>query len=150
MGSHSEMRAHLETTSQIVVAYVSHNSIGASDLPGIITSVADCFVALSAKAEANSPFNREPMVPVRASVGKNHVTCLVCGKKHKMLKRHLATAHELTPSAYREMFGLKAHYPMTAPSYARLRSELAKSFGLGRQKKPASRQKNATPREHAA
>ena len=150
MGSHFETRAHLETTTQIVVAYVSHNSIGASDLPGIITSVADCFAALSAKAEGTSTFSREPMVPVRGSVSKNHVTCLVCGKKHKMLRRHLATAHELTPSAYREMFGLKAHYPMTAPNYARLRSELAKSFGLGRRKTPASRQKNATPREHAA
>ncbi len=132
MGSHFEKRAHLETTAQIVVAYVSHNSIGASDLPGIITSVADCFAALGAKAETNSTSNPEPMVPVRGSVGENHVTCLVCGKKHKMLRRHLRTLHELTPSAYREMFGLKAHYPMTAPSYARLRSELAKSFGLGR------------------
>ena len=149
MGSHVETRAHLETTTQIVVAYVSHNSIGASDLPGIITSVADCFAALSAKAEGTSTLSREPIVPVRWSVTKNHVTCLVCGKKHKMLRRHLATAHELTPSAYREMFGLKAHYPMTAPNYARLRSELAKGFGLGRRKTPAS-QKNATPREHAA
>ena len=141
MGSHFEKKAHLETTAQIVVAYVSHNSIGASDLPGIITSVGDCFAALGAKAEANSTSNPEPMVPVRRSVSENHVTCLVCGKKHKMLRRHLRAIHELTPSAYREMFGLKDHYPMTAPSYARLRSELAKSFGLGRRKTAASQRR---------
>jgi len=150
MGNHFETRAHLETTTQIVAAYVSHNSIGVSDLPGIISSVADCFAALSAKAEGTSTAKPEPVVPVRGSVSKNHVTCLLCGKKHKMLKRHLATAHELTPSAYREMFRLEARYPMTAPNYARLRSELAKGFGLGRREKPTTRQKNATPRKHAA
>lgn len=150
MGNHFETRSHLETTTQIVAAYVSHNSVGLSDLPGIISSVADCFASLSAEAEGTSTPNPEPAVPVRGSVGKNHVTCLLCGKKHKMLKRHLATSHELTPAAYREMFRLEAHYPLTAPNYARVRSDLAKSFGLGRRDKPAGRRKKATSRTHAA
>jgi len=150
MGNLLETRARLEMTSQIVAAYVSHNSIGVSDLPGIISSVADCFGALSAKAEGTSTAKPEPVVPVRRSVSMNHVTCLACGKKQKMLKRHLATAHELTPSAYREMFRLEAHYPMTAPNYARVRSEIAKRIGLGRREKPAARHKKATPRKHAA
>jgi predicted transcriptional regulator len=150
MGNHFETIARLEMTTQIVVAYVSHNSIGVSDLPGIISGVGDCFAALSAKAEGTSTAKPEPVVPVRKSVSKDHVTCLVCGKKHKMLRGHLATAHELTPSKYREMFGLEAHYPMTAPNYSRVRSELAKRIGLGRWKRPTTRQKQATSRKHAA
>ena len=51
-----------------------------------------------------------------------------------MLKRHLEK-HQLTPSAYRERWGLKPDYPMVAPNYAARRSELAKSLGLGRQVK---------------
>ncbi len=149
MGKHLDMKARREMTTQIVAAYVSHNSVGVSDLPGIIGSVADCFAALDAAAEGTSTAKPEPVVPVRRSVGKNHLTCLVCGRKHKMLKRHLATAHEITPSEYREMFRLKADYPMTAPNYARIRSELAKKIGLGG-RKPTTRRKKATPRKHAA
>jgi predicted transcriptional regulator len=149
MGKHFDTKARLEMTTQIVAAYVSHNSLGVSELPGVIGSVADSVAALSAEAEGTSTATPKPVVPVRLSIGKNHVTCLACGKKHKMLKRHLATAHELTPAAYREMFRLEADYPMTAPNYARVRSELAKKIGLG-SRKPTARRKKATPGKHAA
>lgn len=58
------------------------------------------------------------------------------GKQQKILKRHLAVAHDLTPAAYRELFDLKSDYPMIAPSYAEQRSELAKRIGLGRKEPP--------------
>ncbi len=150
MGKHFDTKARLEMSTQIVAAYVSHNSVGVSDLPGIIGSVASSFAALGAAAEGTSTAKPEPVVPVRRSLGKNHLTCLVCGTKHKILKRHLATAHEITPSEYREMFRLKADYPMTAPNYARVRSELAKKIGLGRKGKSTTRRKKVTPRKHAA
>ena len=149
MGKHFDMKARREMSTQIVAAYVSHNSVGVSDLPGIIGSVAGSFAALGAAAEGASTAKPEPVVSVRRSIGKNHLTCLVCGTKHKILKRHLATAHEITPSEYREMFTLQFDYPMTAPNYARIRSELAKKIGLG-SRNPTTRQKKATPRKHAA
>jgi predicted transcriptional regulator len=74
-------------------------------------------------------------VSVRRSVRLDHLVCLICGKKQKLLKRHLALEHELTPNRYRETFGLKPDYPMVAPNYAQQRRELALSFGLGRPKK---------------
>lgn len=150
MDEQFETRACLEMTTRIVVAYVSHNPVGMSDLPSVISSVAGGFAALSAKAGGSSTAKPKPVVPVRRSVSTDHVTCLACGKRHKTLRRHLATAHELTPSAYREMFRLQDHYPMTAPTYARVRSEIAKRIGLGRREKPATRHKKATPRKHAA
>lgn len=52
------------------------------------------------------------------------------GKTYKTLKRHLST-HGLDPHGYRARFGLPADYPMVAPEYAKRRSELAKSIGLG-------------------
>ena len=50
----------------------------------------------------------------------------------KSLKRHLQTAHQLTPREYRDAFKLKSDYPLVAPAYAARRSDLAKSLGLGR------------------
>jgi predicted transcriptional regulator len=38
----------------------------------------------------------------------------------------------MTPAEYRAKWGLKANYPMVAPSYAMKRQELAKKIGLGR------------------
>jgi predicted transcriptional regulator len=38
----------------------------------------------------------------------------------------------MTPAEYRAKWGLKADYPMVAPSYAMKRQELAKKIGLGR------------------
>ena len=57
------------------------------------------------------------------------------GKKYKSLKRHLRTSYNMTPEQYREYFGLPRDYPMVAPNYAAARSELAKTMGLGQQRK---------------
>jgi predicted transcriptional regulator len=74
----------------------------------------------------------EPAVPIRKSVTNDHVYCLEDGKKFKSIRRHLMTAHGLTPDQYREKWSLSAQYPMVAPSYASARSDLAKNSGLGR------------------
>ena len=52
----------------------------------------------------------------------------------KMLKRHLMTDHGMTPAEYRDKWGLPSDYPMVAPNYAKQRSELAKTMGLGRKR----------------
>ena len=74
----------------------------------------------------------EPAVTVKKSIAPDAVTCLVCGKKFKSLKRHLQAVHQLSPREYRDAFKLKSDYPLVAPAYAARRSDLAKSLGLGR------------------
>jgi predicted transcriptional regulator len=83
---------------------------------------------------------------VRRSVRPDHLVCLICGKKQKLLKRHLTVEHELTPDEYRQKFGLKTDYPMVAPDYAQQRRELALSIGLGKPKKAARRRRKPAPR----
>ena len=60
------------------------------------------------------------------------IACLECGKRQKMLKRHLMTNHQMTPADYRQKWGLSPDYPMVAPNYAEQRSAFAKKIGLGR------------------
>ena len=62
--------------------------------------------------------------------------CLEDGTEHKILKRHLKTAHNMTRAEYRERWGLPGDYPMVAPNYAKQRSKLAKKIGLGRKPAP--------------
>jgi len=65
-------------------------------------------------------------------VKKDHIVCLDCGKRMKMLKRHLSTEHGMTPDEYRARWELGPEYPLVAPNYAETRRKLAKEIGLGR------------------
>ena len=69
---------------------------------------------------------------IRTSVTPDFIVCLEDGKKFKSLKRHLKTHYSLTPEQYREKWGLPADYPMAAPNYSAVRSQLAKENGLGK------------------
>jgi predicted transcriptional regulator len=126
-------------TTDIVSAYVSGNTIPASDLPQLIVMVSRGLQGIGQAPEETQPTKPAPAVPVRRSIGPDQITCLVCGKRQTMLKRHLVTAHDLTPGAYRELYGLKPDYPMVAPSYAKQRSEMALRIGLGRKQAPPHR-----------
>ena len=121
----------LRFTAKIVAAHVSYNSLPPADLPQLIETVHE---ALAGSGEAPAP---EPAVPVGKSVTPNHIVCLEDGKKLKMLRRHLRTAYDMSPEEYREKWGLRPDYPMVAPAYAKLRSELARSIGLGKKHRKA-------------
>ena len=126
----------LALTARIVVAHVGNNDVGADELPGLIQAVYDALtstadLSVSAPAAAPEPAALVPAVPIEASVFNDCIVCLEDGKKQKTLKRHLQSAHGLTPEAYRARWGLPPSYPMVAPSYAETRSALAKSIGLG-------------------
>jgi predicted transcriptional regulator len=124
-----EPRSVAKLTTEIVVAYVTRNTIAPADLGDLIGAVARAFGTLG--REQAEPARPEPAVPVRRSVQDDHLVCLICGKQQKVLRRHLEVAHQLTPEAYREQFGLRPDYPMAAPGYSRQRSEMAKRVGLG-------------------
>lgn len=134
-------------TSQVVEAYVAHHTVALSELPKLITTVGRELAGLG-KAPAEIEEKPKPFVPIKRSVRKEVIVCLVCGKAQKMLKRHLVARHELTPEAYRAMFDLKADYPLVAPAYAATRSALAKEFGLGRKPEPIVPKK--TPQKRPA
>lgn len=133
----------LAMTTEIVSAHVSNNPIPTGDLPATIEAV---FGRLSELSGPKDPPVEElkPAVPIKKSVTDDYLICLEDGRKLKMLKRHLATAYDMTPEEYRSRWGLPYDYPMVAPNYALKRQELAKKIGLGqaRKKKPTkARQK---------
>jgi len=120
----------LALTTEIVAAHVSNNTVPVGDLPQLINQVYNSLANIGSvpAAPAERP---QPAVPIKKSVHPDFIVCLEDGKKLKMLKRHLKTAYNMTPEAYRERWGLTADYPMVAPNYARQRSRLAKEIGLG-------------------
>ena len=116
----------LEHTTRIVAAHVANNAIPAFDLPRLIATVHETLATLGPVPKPT------PAVPIKQSVKPAYIVCLEDGQRGKMLKRHLKTAHGMTPDEYRQRWRLPRDYPMVAPNYAKQRSALAKKIGLGR------------------
>lgn len=123
-------------TADIVSAHVSNNSTTTVELPSLIQSVYGALASLG-QEQPIEEIKPEPAVSVRSSVKRDAITCLECGQKFKMLKRHLSTDHDLSPTEYKARWNLPADYPIVAPAYAEQRKELAMKIGLGR--KPAQK-----------
>lgn len=129
--------------TDIVVAHVSNNPVSAEDLPALISNVYGALSSVGEGKEAEKA-PAEPAVPIRGSVRKDSIACLECGRKMKMLKRHLSTEHGLSIEDYRARWQLPSDYPMVAPNYAETRRTLAKKIGLGR--KPGQKRGKAKTR----
>lgn len=148
-GENGATADYIALASDIVSAFVSNNSVPIAELPALIASVHGTLTRLTdgAVEEKAEPLN--PAVPVKRSVTADFIVCLEDGKKFKSLKRHLRTRYGMTPEDYRAKWSLPADYPMVAPNYAAARSELAKTMGLGQQRRktrPAAAESAPAPR----
>lgn len=139
----------IELAADIVSAYVSNNSVPAADLPLLLNSVHTALTqtAMGTVEEPKAPLT--PAVAVKKSVTPDFIICLEDGKKFKSLKRHLRTTYNMTPDEYRAKWELPRDYPMVAPNYAKARSELAKTMGLGQQRKKTDADKPAAKARRA-
>ena len=119
-------------TADIVSAFVANNNVAANDLPSLITNTHAALSGISTGETPQAPAaKQEPAVSIRKSISPDFLICLEDGRKFKSLKRHLRTKYNLSPEEYRAKWGLPKDYPMVAPNYAKARSDLAKSMGLG-------------------
>jgi len=126
----------LGLTADIVASHVANNNVATNDLPSLISNVYSALSGLNSAAPSKQP-EQEPAVSIRSSIKPDYLVCLEDGKKLKMLKRHLMTHYQMTPSDYRAKWKLPADYPMVAPNYAAQRRKLAHDIGLGRKAAPA-------------
>lgn len=125
-------------TADVVSAYVSNNSVPVADLPSLIGNVHAALAKMGAIVQPEPVAEKQkPAVNPKKSVTDAYIVCLEDGKHFKSLKRHIMTHYGLTPEQYREKWDLDASYPMVAPNYAKARSNLARSMGLGRKRKAA-------------
>ncbi|PIU05083.1 MULTISPECIES: MucR family transcriptional regulator [Methylobacterium] len=137
--------------ADLVSAYVSNNHVQSAELPKLIGDVHDAIRSLSHAAAA--PVEAGPPKPsaqeVRRSVTADYLISFEDGKHYKTLRRHL-TLRGLTPEQYRAKWSLPPDYPMTSQSYSAQRSELARSLGLGQQRRKSVAAKAAAPAEVTA
>ena len=114
---------------RIVAAYVQKNPMEQSALGPFIQQVFSTLCNVQTAPTMRTP--AQPAIDIESTVTPDYIVCLEDGRHLKMLKRHLRTAYGLTPEQYRERWSLPIDYPMVAPNYAKKRSALARSNGLG-------------------
>jgi predicted transcriptional regulator len=132
----------LTLIANITASYLRRNSVGVDQIRAVVSSVTDALDYASKKLAGMTTEDAEqqtsveerarPAVPIRKSVQPEHIVCLEDGVQARTLKRHLQSAHGLTPQQYREKWRLPEDYPMVAPAYSERRSKMAKELGLGR------------------
>jgi predicted transcriptional regulator len=122
----------LSLTTQIVAAHLSKNIVPMGEVPTLIQRIYATLRELNREPASRGEAGQAPAVPINKSITPNYVICLEDGSRHKMMKRYLKTAFDMTPEQYRRKWNLPLDYPLVAPNYAKRRSALAKKAGLGR------------------
>jgi len=131
----------LTLIGSIAASYLRRNSVSIDQIATVVSSVTRAIEQASKEIGGSTvlelqPAPREtggsPAVPIKKSVQREYIVCLEDGMHARTLKRHLNSAHGLTPEQYREKWGLPDDYPLIAPAYSESRSKMAKKLGLGR------------------
>ena len=126
----------VQLTADIVAAHVANNNVAVGDVGNLVQRVYEALSGLDKPGAEAEAAEKTPVVSVRSSIKPEYIVCMECGAKQRMLKRHLMTAHGMTPDQYRTDYGLPREYPMVAPNYSEQRRALAHSIGLGRKRGP--------------
>jgi len=134
MAQNAENTTSIGLTAGIVSAYVSNNSLQSTEITALINQVHAALARVSSSTGRHSANAANPAIAIKKSITADYLVCLEDGKKFKTLKRHLRTKYNMTPEQYREKWGLTSAYPMVAPNYAAVRTQLAKRIGLGQQR----------------
>lgn len=142
----------VDLTAGLASAYLANNSVPTGELPGLITSIHTALVGLGQPAAPPEAAKPTPHVSIKKSITDDYLISLEDGRRYKTLRRHL-TGRGLTADQYRVKWGLPRDYPMVAPNYAKQRSDMAKSIGLGQRRKaepaPAAAEKPKRGRKKA-
>ena len=142
----SDQLNYIELTADLVSAYVSNNAVRPTDLPELISTIHSTLGALSngGAGQANEDQVEKPTAAqIKKSLTHDALISFEDGKPYKTLRRHL-TLRGLTPEAYREKYGLPRDYPMTSPGYSAQRSDLARTLGLGQQRRKSEEAPSST------
>jgi predicted transcriptional regulator len=118
--------------SEISSAYLANNQIDAENIQLVLKRIFQSVLEISRDVgNVKHGPALTPAVPIENSVHDNYIVCLEDGKKLQMLKRHLNTVYNMTIEQYRQRWGLPLDYPVVSPDYAKRRSQIAKTTGLG-------------------
>jgi predicted transcriptional regulator len=126
------MATLVELAAEIVSSHASNSPLSTEQLLSEIQKVYAALQALESGAESPVAEAPKAAITVKDAFKKNEVVCMICSKGgFKTLTRHLKTAHDMKPGAYRKQFGIARTQPLAARSFSESRRQMAQDRGLG-------------------
>jgi predicted transcriptional regulator len=131
------MKTLLELVADIVSSHASNTTMTTDQLVQELQTV---HAALKNLEEGGSVAElpqttagdvKESTLTVRQAFKKDEVICMECQKGgFKTLKKHLSTAHQMTPGQYRKKFGIKSSQKLAAKNFSDARRQAAQDRGM--------------------
>ncbi|GIX46711.1 MAG: transcriptional regulator [Candidatus Tectimicrobiota bacterium] len=122
----------VEMCAEIVTAQASHTRLSPEEIAESLTKVFQTLKEIKQQDEGLELEELSAKDP-QASIQRNHVVCLECGKAFKLLSnRHLAL-HGLTPREYKQKHGIRMTQALSARTLSARRRKMAKELGMGKQ-----------------
>ena len=131
------MKTLIELVAEIVSSHASNTTMTTDQ---IVTEIQTIHAALknlentmvtAESGEAAAEQSKESSISIRQAFKKDEVICMVCQKGgFKTLKKHLSTAHQLTPGQYRKQFGIKSSQKLAAKNFSDARRKAAEERGM--------------------
>jgi predicted transcriptional regulator len=133
----------IRLAADIVIANSTGKGFNTEQLTHMLKAVADTLDELA--VETGGILAVEPEAKAisgwKASIGRNTITCLICGYSGKLLTPHLKSKHKITPRDYRKQFEMPARTPLVSKAYRAKRVKIAKEAGLGEKLRQARKSK---------
>uniref|UniRef100_A0A7V4G6R7 MucR family transcriptional regulator n=1 Tax=Desulfobacca acetoxidans TaxID=60893 RepID=A0A7V4G6R7_9BACT len=139
-------KQYVKLAADIVMANATGKGFTAEQLTHMLKTVAETLENLAEETVAVT-VEEQPAVEAKlprdwkAAIGKNTITCLICGYAGKLLTPHLRSKHQLTPKEYRKQFQIPASVALVSKAYRAKRSKIAKDMGIGAKLQAARRAK---------
>jgi len=132
------MKTILELVAEIVSAHASNSTLTTDQLVQELQIVHAALKNLEqgitpAESPQTAPDDvKENTLTIRQAFKKDEIICMECQRGgFKTLKKHLATAHQLTPGQYRKKFGIKSTQKLAAKNFSDARRQAAQERGMG-------------------
>jgi predicted transcriptional regulator len=125
------MSTLVEIAGQLVAAHAASNKLTMEELLFEIGKVHTALKSLVAGEPVAGIEEVNSSLSVKDAFKKHEVICMICGKGgFKTLTRHLSTAHQLKPGAYKRQFGIPSDQSLSAKAYSEARKQMALDHGL--------------------
>jgi predicted transcriptional regulator len=138
----------VKLAADIVIANSTGKGFTTEQLTDMLKAVADTLgrleVAGGMLEEESTSAAAEVPADWKASIGRNTITCMLCGYSGKLLTPHLKSKHKTTPSEYRKQFAMPARTPLVSKAYRAKRIKIAKESGIGEKLRQARKAKKVT------
>ena len=116
-------KPHLEQAMEMVKAQAGVKQMTPFEMLEMTKELAEGLDNYVAGANPHEGQIQEPVVDPKRAIRLNHIICVECGAKYKILsKKHLAS-HGLTPDEYREKWGYKKGASLVCRSVTQKRRE---------------------------